>query len=355
MSGEGQPQTTVQTKRKVQVRKVGLIITAAVVIFFLLAVLGGLTMVKQLALPVDVGDTVSIKVNIPEGISTSEISTILVKNGLIKNARFFRGYVRFKKLDTSLKSGEYVLSPAMSLEEIVEKLTQGGEIVTYKFTVPEGLTAEQTAQLWENKGFGDKQSFIEAAVNTNWDYWFLEGLPAGESLEGFLLPETYNIPNDMNARDMVGMMLSELEKFFNNEQKSRLEQSGFSVYEILTLASIVEKEAKLDEERVQVSAVFLNRLRIGMPLQSCATIQYILGEPKPVLLDEDLKIPSPFNTYLHPGLPPGPIASPGKASLDATLNPAEVDYLYFVTKGDGSHAFAKTLREHNNNKRKYLK
>ncbi|MGI6327415.1 MAG: endolytic transglycosylase MltG [Dethiobacteria bacterium] len=298
---------------------------------------------------------------IPYSSSTAQIAAILKNEGMIKNEILFRLYSRYRGYDQTLQAGRYLLKTSMGLEEILQTLQQG---VLWeeglRFTIPEGFTLEQIAVRLEDEGLVGKEAFISACQdymqNIDPSFSFLNDIPAGVNyhLEGYLFPDTFEVRRGITARELIEVMLHRFNEVFNEDYRRRAGEMGFTLHEIVTLASIVEKEARVAEERPIISAVFHNRLQSpGMSLlQSCATVQYVLGEVKPVLLNEDLEIDSPYNTYLYPYLPPGPIASPGKDALEAALYPAEVDYLYFVYKEDGSgtHYFSTTLQEHNHYK-----
>ena len=298
--------------------------------------------------PVDMDSTEYIVVEIPPGSSTGDISEILHNHGLIRNNFVFKYMTKKMKYDGKYQAGTYVLGYNMSMVDIMNTMYQGSvtDDNTIRFTIPEGYTLQDTAKVFQNKGLMDAKAFLEEAENGTFSYDFLEGIPQGPNrLEGFLFPDTYEVYLDSTPHDIIDKMLSRFDELFTEEFYSRATELGYSVKEIVTLASIIEREALLDSERTIVSSVFHNRLHIDMALQSCATIQYILGEAKPKLSTADTKIESPYNTYLHSGLPPGPIASPGYASIEAALFPLETSYMYFVAKGDGSHAFAETYEE----------
>jgi len=192
--------------------------------------------------------------------------------------------------------------------------------------------------------------------NRSFDYAFMNGLPSGsDRLEGFLFPETYEIYVSATAHDIVDKMLSQFDKVFTEDCYKRAEELGMSVRDIITIASIIEREARIDEDRSLVASVIYNRLDINMSLQMCSTVQYILGDPKAVLSTADTQIDHPYNTYQNPGLPPGPICSPGEASIMAALYPADTDYIYFVVseKLDGSHAFSSNYNQFLKDKEAY--
>ncbi len=243
-----------------------------------------------------------------------------------------------------------MLSQSMSNEEIINILQKGEVYVPkVKVTIPEGFELKQIAARLEEKGLVQADKFLEVASTTIFDYPFLVDSPAGVNhLEGYLFPATYQIAESASEKEIMFMMLNAFNRVFKEEYYGRAEELGMNVNELMTLASIVEREAKLDEERSTIASVFHNRLKRNKPLESCATIQFALGERKQRLLYKDLEIKSPYNTYKNPGLPPGPISSVGEKSIIAALYPEDTDYLYFRTtaKNDGSHHFSKTFDEH---------
>ncbi len=304
--------------------------------------------------PVVKGQAEPVSIEIPGGSSTVSVGRILEKQGLIKNALAFRLYVRYVGEDGSILAGEYRLSPGMSVPEILEKLTSG-EVVTYSFTIPEGYNVRQITDLLVEKGYVDRDKFMEVVKREQFDYEFLQGIPQGERrLEGYLFPATYRIMKGTPEQEIVDMMLKRFEQEITPAYREKARVLGLNLHQAVTLASIIERETMKDAERPVVAAVLLNRMRKGMKLETDATVQYALGVNKERLLYKDLKVDSPYNTYKIQGLPPGPIASPGRPSLQAAVNPAPVDYLYYVVSRDGEHVFSKTFEEHSRNKRKYL-
>ena len=310
---------------------------------------------------VSAGDAQMREVYIPLGSSTERIAAILQEEELIRSTFAFRLLSRNRGYDSQLKAGNYMLSGSMSMEEILLELQKGViKLDGLRFTIPEGYSVEEIGARLEELGLAEKEEFLGIcrSYGKSGDDFLRQifGRLAGDSsqvnyrVEGYLFPDTYEIHEGATAEYIVDLMLDRFIDVFNAELRQRAEELGLELQQIVTIASIVEKEAVLAEERPLVAAVFYNRINSGfMPyLQSCATIQYILGEPKQFLTYRDLEIESPFNTYLHPGLPPGPIASPGLRSLEAALYPADVDYLFFVAKEDGSggHYFNRTLEEH---------
>lgn len=304
--------------------------------------------------PINVGPSPEITVNIPFGSSARQIASILKQHDLIRNKTAFLLHLRISGKDGRLRAGEYALSQSDSVQGMAEKIVLG-QIITYSFTIPEGYTIEQMATYLAERGFVNKEEFLSIAANGGFDYWFLEeSSKAYVRLEGFLFPDTYRVSKGYTEKQIIDIMLRRFGQVFSEEYQARADSLGLTVNQVVTLASIIEKETGLDEERHIVSGVFHNRLGKNWRLESCATIQYLLEEPKPRLTMKDLAIDSLYNTYKNQGLPPGPIASPGKAAIEAALNPAQVYYMFFLVRPDGSHVFAETLAEHNRNKRKYI-
>jgi len=274
------------------------------------------------------------------GDGAKKVASNLQRSGYIRSRVFFFALVRMSGKDRSLKSGEYRLDGSMSTIDVLKVLGKG-VVVTERFTVPEGLNLRQVADLLESEGLITAEAFLRASS----DKKLIEkyGLPF-ETAEGFLYPETYVVAKGYSAYQLADLMVA---KFF--DILADINFTGYSkedLGKVVTIASLVEREAKLDEERPLVSAVFYNRLRAGKRLESCATVQYALEKPKERLLYSDLKVQSPYNTYLHKGLPPGPIANPGIKSIIASVRPAAVNYLFFVSKTDGSHFFSASYDEH---------
>jgi UPF0755 protein len=286
-----------------------------------------------------------VTVTIKPGSSSGEIASVLAGNGVVKNAFLFKLYISRQNAQDKLQAGEYNLETGMSFTNALTVLLKGPIIKLYKVTTPEGLTEEQTAATVAADCPITKAAFQAANDKNKYKFNFLSEIP-GSSLEGYLFPKTYTVRQKTSAKDLTKAML----KQFNAEtlvlDMSLAKKRGLTLYQIVTIASIIEKEVKIPEERALVAAVIYNRLDQGMYLQMCATVEYALPEHKETLSYKDLEVESPYNTYKYPGLPPGPICSPGLASLEAALNPAPVDYLYYVLTGDnGSHSFTNNYAE----------
>lgn len=307
---------------------------------FSLILLITILFITAIYFPLDENSTAQKVVNIPSGINAKEIVDLLEKNEIIrKNNYTIRNLIKLLKLEDQLKYGEYYLSPSMNMLQILDKLVKG-EVITYKITIPEGYTYNQIAELLDKKEVAEEEAFLKLVKGSE------------KTSEGYLFPDTYEVPKKYGAEKIVKVMLSNFNQVaIENKFTDRAEEIGFSLDKVIILASIIEKEAKFNDEKNKVSSVFHNRLEIGMKLQSCATIQYILGKPKERLDENDLKIDSPYNTYLYAGLPPGPICNPGLDSIMAALEPEEGDYLFFVLGEDGRHIFSRTYQEHLMNKK----
>ena len=293
---------------------------------------------------------------IPENTSSREVSKILRDHDLIQSPLIFRLYTRYRGVDARLKAGEYTFQAPVSLSDIVDQLVKGQpEIV--KVTIPEGFTLEQMAVLLTEKGLVDEQKFLQEAEQGSFAYPFLADLPAGpKRLEGYLFPDTYHFSRKTTEHEIIDLMLKRFQREIEALNYSeRAERAGLTLREAVIIASLVEKEARVEEERPVIAGVILNRLRAGMLLQIDATVQYALGgDYRPRLYYKDLDVDSPYNTYKIKGLPPTPIASPGRSSLLAAVAAKEdTGYLYYVARPDGTHAFARTLAGHNENRRKY--
>jgi UPF0755 protein len=279
------------------------------------------------------------KIEVVKGDTLSSVAEKLEQAGIIESAFMFEVEARVGGYGTEIKTGEYAFTPGEDSDKILEKLTAGEAVPTRAITIPEGLNLEQTAQEVAKQSSVPAAKFEEAARRTDYGYGFLED-PAIETTEGFLFPKQYEVEEGATAPQMVTRMLEQyLLETQTLDISGAKERFNLTEYELLTVASLIEKEASNPEERPLVASVIYNRIRQDMPLQIDATVQYALERPKEELSLADLKIDSPYNTYENTGLPPGPICSPGRQSLEAAINPAQTDYLYYVLKENGEEHF----------------
>jgi UPF0755 protein len=302
------------------------------------------------SLPKRQSETITFEVK--SGETAKDIAQNLKDRGLIRTDwAFILGYRLFYS-GQSLKAGEYTIQLPKSPKNILFILTEG-KVKLYPVTIPEGLTRRETARHLESALSINSTEFLKVAS----DISLVSDLdPEATNLEGYLFPETYSFSKNPNANRVGSAMVAQFRQVFNETWTKRAEEIGLTIREVVTLASLIEKETSRADERGLISGVFHNRLRIGMKLDCDPTIIYILKEEgcfKDRLRTKDLKLDTPYNTYIYGGLPPGPIANPGKGSLEAALYPSEVDYLYFVSKNDGSHHFSRSFREHQNAVNKY--
>lgn len=279
---------------------------------------------------------------VSEGMSLQEVASKLESRGIIKNRSVFMLWAKLMRYSRMLKAGEYRLSPKMAPIRIMEILKRG-LIISHPVTLPEGLSLYQIADILSKNGLVDRKQFISIAESG--DYIKTLGIKA-PSLEGYLYPDTYQFARGLSASSIIDTMIN---RFMNviRPLEGQIKTSNMRLEEIITLASIVEKETGKAKERPVIASVFLNRLKKRMRLESDPTVIYGIKNFSGNLTRNDLNTHTPYNTYVIRGLPPGPIANPGIESITAVLNPAKTDYLYFVSKNDGSHHFSKTLQEHN--------
>jgi len=296
-----------------------------------------------------------VTVDIRAGASTSEIAITLWEKGVVRSPFLFRLITKILGVEGKIQAGEYRFEPGIFLWDTISSLVSG-RVIYYTLTVREGLAIEEIAVLIEDRGFGSKEEFLAIARDKSLLPGFVsqsEVEGTRYALEGYLFPDTYYIRKGMSEKEIVFMMLKRFGQVFDKEFQAKAKALGLSCHEAATIASIVEKEAQVSEERPVIAAVYLNRLKIGMKLDADPTVCYAVRKFTGAPLYKDLEFDSPYNTYKYPGLPPGPISNFGKASLEAVLNPAKVDYLYFVSRNDGTHAFSSSLAEHNQNVARY--
>jgi UPF0755 protein len=287
------------------------------------------------------------RVTLPPGATFSAVTDSLHAHGVISSPVWFKFLARVRRLDRSVRAGIYEFSSGVSPWAVLDILAEG-KAVALRFTVPEGLTILEVAHLASERLGMPEDSVLAAARDTAATNAVL-GFPV-RSFEGFLRPETYSLAVGTRPAELIRVMAEGFKNQWEPEWTNRLDTLRMNRLQLVTLASIVEGEARADDEREIIAGVYYNRLRIGMALQADPTVQYAIalktGNRKPRLYQKDYQFPSPYNTYLHPGLPPGPVNSPGRRSIEATLYPARVHYLYFVAGPDGRHIFSRTYDEH---------
>jgi UPF0755 protein len=277
--------------------------------------------------------TDAVQVVVPRGSSFADVASLLQERGVIANAVAFRVLARVQHDDTDVRAGAYAFAPHATAAEVLNQLLTGGAQVATWVTIPEGFTARQIAARLQAEGLGNAHAYARAF----------------RGHEGFLFPSTYLIPLAATPAQVTRMFTDQFAKELPADAAQRAHALHVSIPQAVTVASLVEREAKIEQDRPMIAGVIYNRLRQGMPLQVDATIEYALPAHKTELSLRDLQVDSPYNTYQHAGLPPTPIANPGLPSLEAALNPANTDALYYVYCGNGHHVFAKSLAEHQAN------
>jgi UPF0755 protein len=288
---------------------------------------------------------------IPDGSAFQHVAMLLEREGLIKSSFFFVYFGKSQSADRKVHAGEYELNPGMTPAEILAMLLNG-HVLLHSLTIPEGLTIVQVAELASQDGLADRVEFLRLAK----DRAFIASLGIkAETLEGYLYPDTYKFPRGVKTREVLVAMVEQLRQVVGPDLLARMQELKMTMHEVLTLASVIEKETGAGGERPEISAVFHNRLKKRIPLQSDPTVIYGLPAFDGNLHKKDLSSPSPYNTYRVQGLPPGPIANPGIQAIRATLYPSDSRSLYFVSRNDGTHQFSATLIEHNKAVEKYQK
>ncbi|WP_291956490.1 endolytic transglycosylase MltG [Mahella sp.] len=342
---------------------------AAIFLISLAIVLGGLTLAgwelyQHYFGPMDPGSDEIIEVEIPLGSSTTKIANILEENKLVRSATVFRYYVDFSGNSDKLKAGIYKLKPSMTMSQMLEEMLTGKAMAATKtFTVVPGSTVEGMANSLVKQGLiKDTKRFLELAKSDEFDsYWFIADIENADKrrykLEGYLYPDTYQVYANADEEQIITKMLDQFEKVFSEEYRQRAQELNMTVDQVVTLASIIEKEAGA-KDFAKVSAVFHNRIKKDMPLQSCATISYVKGQTILFASSSDIKIESPYNTYKYKGLPAGPISNPGKNAIQAALYPEQsfIDQYYYFAVSDPDTketVYSKTLEEHNKVVAKY--
>lgn len=328
------------------------IIVILLVVIFIIALVVGVDINNKVFKPYK-GYEQEVVLDIVKGSTVSEIARRLYREKIIPSHIYFTLYYKLFFSSLPLKSGEYRFHRPLTMKQVIMKLNTG-KVLLYKITIKEGMTVRETAEFLESGHNMDRERFLKACQNTA---LIREFDPQAGDLEGYLFPETYLVPRSTGEEEMVELMVKRFKKSFSHSHYWRAREIQLSIRDVVTLASLIEKETSSRDERFLISSVFHNRLKIGMPLACDPTIVYVLQKENRYtgrLRWKDLKLDSPYNTRIYKGLPPGPICSPGIASIEAALYPDNTDYLYFVAKDSRSHYFSKTLKEHNWAVRKYI-
>ena len=299
--------------------------------------------------PAEANNSKNVVINVPQGQSLKTTANVLYQESIIKSPLKLVVFARIKGYDKHLKAGEYLLSAAMTPGQILDIMVKG-EVKLHKLTIPEGYNIDQIADLVTQAGFGTREAFIRAASDAELAHKM--GLEA-DTFEGYLFPDTYFFPKTATVEKIISTMVQRFWSIFTPEWKARAKSYGFTVHQVVTLASIIEKETGVPFERPRISSVFHNRLRKKMRLESDPTVIYGIKNFNGNLTRKHLKTRTPYNTYKIKGLPAGPIANPGRASLEAALYPEETAYIYFVSKKDNTHHFSTNFTEHNRAVQKY--
>ncbi|MDO4203223.1 MAG: endolytic transglycosylase MltG [Selenomonadaceae bacterium] len=297
-------------------------------------------------------DDTPIYIRIPLGMGVAGIGEMLEEKQIISSQKYFLKRLRQTGRDGDVQSGTYKVHKGMKSDEVIDILVNG-RVAALRFTIPEGYNISEMAKSLEKEGICKSADFIKATKEYKGLSYVKRSADIENPMEGYLFPDTYEVPPDATAEDIVKLMAETFDEQLSDDMRAAAKKYGLSVHEFVTLASLIEKEVMDDEDRPKVAQVFLKRLEIEMPIQSCATIQYLLKEPKEDLTFEDLKIDSPYNTYENPGLPPGPIASPGEKALEAAAHPSATKYLYFVADRKGKTYYSETFDEHMEKVEKY--
>ncbi|MFA1738816.1 endolytic transglycosylase MltG [Lysinibacillus fusiformis] len=349
------------------VRKIVAIVAIVFVLVIGIVGLFGYNYVKGALKPLDPDATKAIAVEVPIGSSLSSISTLLEKKGVIKDARVFKYYAKFKN-ESQFQAGNYDLTQAMTFDELIESLKTGKVYrkPVFTMTIPEGLTIEQIGKVIEKKTPYTQKEFMDLVTSDTFVQQMMANYPElvndavladniRYDLEGYLYPATYSYYEEKPSLEAI---VEEMIGAMNNVVKNYsdvLVEKQMSVHQLLTFASLLEEEATAQTDRETIASVFYNRIDEGMPLQTDPTVLYALGDHKDRVLYEDLEVDNAYNTYKNKGLPPGPIAGAGKTSIEATLNPSQTDYFYFLADKEGVNHFSKTYDEHLQKVEKYLR
>ncbi len=336
-----------------------IVLLIVIIILILAVVVGGSVfwVIHQIKTPLNpYGSMTTFRVE--KGENVIEIGKSLEKDEIMSNWIYFAIYTWFKRGASSLQAGEYELGPQMNIPEIVEKITHG-EIKSpeKRITIIEGWTNKEIAQYLEKEGLVNADEFLGLVdnPNSNREYDFLKDKSDDVGLQGYLFPDTYRVYRDASTQDIVEKMLDNFDRKLDQDLRTEIVSQKKTIFEIVTMASLLEKEARTFEDKRIIAEIFYKRIKADLPLQSCASVEYILGTKKRILSTQDTKVESPYNTYLYKGLPPSPICNPGLDSIKAAIYPKTTSYWYFLsTKDDGTIIYSETAEEHKLNKTKYL-
>lgn len=341
----------IQKERKLWIKKKRFLIPIIFVVLIFFSTISGVFYIDSAVKKPMSGSSTKVNFTVEKGEGTTEISKHLEQNGVIKNSFVFLLYLKYKGQGANVQAGDYKIAKNLTMIQVLDILTQG-KVTSGKITIPEGWTNKQIEDEVVKKGIGTSEEFKES-LSKKYNYNFLEESPNGD-LQGFLYPDTYFLSSKPNSDEVVGKMLAEFSSKVDPKIREKIGNQKLSYYQVLTLASIVEREVQSSSDKKKVAGVFLNRLDIGMKLDSCATVQYILGTNKRILSNDDISVDSPYNTYKISGLPPSPIANPSLESIEAVLAPEHTNYLYFFSGKDGKTYFSENQEQHEALKAKYL-
>jgi UPF0755 protein len=321
------------------------IFCAGILLFLVIGTASAIWLRSELETPYLNAPGPEVFINVPKGARTRDIADLLSNQGVLHSRLAFVIYMRSAGIGRRIQAGEYRFARPATPRQVAQRLIRG-DVYFRSVTIPEGLTANETVELLARNGLGEPAGLQMAILNTT---WIKELDPGAQNLEGYLFPETYRFGHQVDSETVIRTMVNQFKSRFAKITAQSPVPAGLNISKAVTLASMIEKEVKKPEERPLVASVLLNRLQRGMPLACDATIIYALklaGTYHGRIRKADLAIESPYNSYLHMNLPPGPIANPGAASLRAALNPARTDYLYYVSRNDGTHQFSKDLNTH---------
>lgn len=343
---DNRPKKTVKKKKRAKFDKNFFIYIAIVLGISMLLSAWIITAVNDM-LALDKEDK-EIIVTIGENATAADVAEILDDSGVINREYLFRFFTWLTEDDATFPAGSYKLNSNLDYSAILRRITSRKKVLeTVKVTISEGMETHQIVDILADKKVCEKEKLEEVLANADFDYSFVEELPKGKvtRLEGYLFPDTYEFYVGDSAERVVNKFLENFDSKVGEDAKERAEELGFTTHELITLASIIEREA-LASDRKNISSVFHNRLKKGQKLESCATVQYVLEKRKEVLSVEDTRIDNEYNTYKYKGLPPGPIANPGVDAITSALYPADTDYYFFALQEDGTHKFSRTYEEH---------